>query len=45
MLPALVVGVLIARVLRGRLPSDSIRGGVLLVCIASAALLLVRSVV
>ena len=44
LLPALVVGVLVARVLRGRLPSDSIRGGVLAVCIASALLLLVRSV-
>ncbi|HET8604992.1 MAG TPA: sulfite exporter TauE/SafE family protein [Marmoricola sp.] len=43
MLPALVVGVFLARVLRGRLPSESIRGGVLLVCAASAALLLVRS--
>ena len=44
MLPALVVGVFIARVLRGRLPADSIRGGVLLVCAASALLLLARSV-
>ena len=44
MLPALVVGVFLARVLRGRLPTGSIRGGVLLVCAASALLLLVRSV-
>ncbi|HET8560935.1 MAG TPA: sulfite exporter TauE/SafE family protein [Marmoricola sp.] len=43
MLPALVVGVLVARVLRGRLPSESIRAGVLLVCAASALLLLARS--
>lgn len=44
LLPALVVGVLLARVLRGHLPSESIRGGVLVVCAASALLLLVRSV-
>ncbi len=43
MLPALVLGVFLARLLRGRLPSESIRGGVLLVCAASALLLLVRS--
>lgn len=44
MLPALVVGVLIARALRGRMPAGSIRVGVLVVCAASAALLLARSV-
>jgi len=44
MLPALVLGVFLARLLRGHLPSDSIRGGVLVVCAASAILLLVRSV-
>jgi uncharacterized membrane protein YfcA len=44
MLPSLVVGVLIARALRGRMPAGSIRAGVLIVCAASAVLLLVRSV-
>jgi uncharacterized protein len=45
MLPALVVGVLVARVLRGRMPAGAVRAGVLLVCAGSATLLLLRSLV
>ena len=44
-LPALVLGLLLASVVRRRLPTDSIRTGVLVVCAASAVALLVRSVV
>ena len=44
-LPALVAGLRLAGVLRRRLRTESIRGGVLVVCAVSAAALLVRSVV
>jgi uncharacterized membrane protein YfcA len=44
-LPALVAGLWLAGVLRRRLPTDSIRTGVLVLCAVSAAALLVRSVV
>jgi uncharacterized membrane protein YfcA len=44
-LPALLLGLWLARVLRRRLPTDSIRGGVLLVCAVAGLALLVRSAV
>jgi uncharacterized membrane protein YfcA len=44
-LPALALGVLLASVVRRRLPTGSIRAGVLVVCAVSALALLARSVV
>jgi uncharacterized protein len=45
LLPTLVLGLVLASVVRRRLPTDSIRTGVLVVCAASAIALLVRTVV
>jgi uncharacterized membrane protein YfcA len=44
-LPALVLGLLLASAVRRRLPTDSIRNGVLVVCAVSAVALVVRSAV
>lgn len=41
--PGVVVGMLVGRAVRDRIPRDAFRGGVLLVCTASAVTLLVRS--
>ena len=45
LLPTLVLGLVLASGVRRRLPTDSIRTGVLVVCAASAIALLVRTVV
>ena len=42
--PVLPFGAVLGRVLRRRLPEDRVRGAVLLLCAASALVLLVRSV-
>ena len=45
MVPCLVVGFLVSRTAHRRVPAHRIRVGVLLVCGASAVVLLVRSLV
>ncbi|MGH3474204.1 MAG: TSUP family transporter [Aeromicrobium sp.] len=42
--PCLLIGFVITRVLRGLVPKERVRGAVLVVCAASAVVLLVRSV-